>query len=85
MRNLIIRKVNLTGSFAPLAGTPTIGSFTFRAGSSGSGAIFVRADDGSQDINLDRGMQFTLERVNLADLHAKGNIGDYIIVLGSTT
>jgi hypothetical protein len=85
MKNVIIRKINMTGSFAPLASTPTIGSFTLRAGSSGTGAILLRADDASQDVNFDRGSQFTLDRVNLASIQAKGNIGDFILVLGATT
>jgi hypothetical protein len=85
MRNLIIRKVNMMGSFAPLASAPTIGSFTLRAGSSGAGAIFLKADDGTQDVNFDRGVAFTLERVNLADIQARGSLGDFILVIGSTT
>ena len=85
MRNLIIRKINMTGSFAPLASAPTIGSFTLRAGSSGTGAILLKAVDGTQDVNFDRGVQFAVERVNLADIQAKGNIGDFILILGATT
>lgn len=85
MRNLIIRKISLTTSFAPLASAPTIGSFTLRAGSSGAGAVLLKSDDGTQDVNFDRGVQFLLERVNLADIQAKGAAGDYILVLGATT
>ncbi|MCI0364942.1 MAG: hypothetical protein L0219_13775 [Phycisphaerales bacterium] len=85
MKNLIIRKISMTGSFAPLASSPSIGSFTLRAGSSGAGAVLLKADDASQDVNFDRGVQFVFERVNLADIQAKGALGDYILVLGATT
>lgn len=87
MKNLIIRKINMSplGDFVPLASTPTIGTFTLRAGSSGAGAIFLKADDGTQDVNFDRGVTFTLERVNLADIQARGSLGDFILVWGATT
>jgi hypothetical protein len=45
----------------------------------------LKTDDGSQDVNLDRGVQFVLERVNLADIQAKGVAGDFILVFGATT
>lgn len=84
MNNVIIRKVNLTNQFQRLATTKIVGNFTFRAGSTGSGAVLLRADDGSQDVNLDRAVQFTLNGVDLSDIQAKGNVGDFIVIIGST-
>ena len=85
MKNLIIRKVNLSGLYTPLASAKTIGTFTLRSPSSGSGTIQLRGDDGVTNVPFDKGVQVFLERVNLADIYAMGGLGDFIIVIGSST
>lgn len=85
MRNVIIRKVNLSGVFQPLASTRTVGTFTLRSPTSGSGTSQLRGDDGVTSVPLDKGAQFVLERVDLANIYAKGGLGDFIVVVGATT
>jgi hypothetical protein len=84
MKNLIIRKVTLSSTYQPLASAPTRGTFTLRSPSAGSGTIQLRGDIGASDVPFERGAQVFLERVNLADIYAKGGVGDYVIVVGSS-
>lgn len=82
--NPIIRKVNLTGLFQPLAAEPAIGRFTFRVPSDASGAVALLGDDRTTEVPLARGQQFTLDGVDLAEIEAKGSLGDYLVVIGSS-
>jgi len=83
MKNVILRKPSLTSTYAPLASTPTVGTFWFRCPSLASG-IFLRSDDGVMDVPLERSQQFTLEGIDLSTIYAKGGAGDYLIILGVT-
>lgn len=85
MKNPILRRINVTGVWQPLAATRTVGSFTIRANSSASTALALRSDDGLAEVPLERGVSFHVEHVNLADIFAKGSLGDFIVVLGSST
>lgn len=82
--NPIIRKVNLAGLFQPLAAETTIGRFTFRVPSDASGAVALLGDDRTTEVPLARGQQFTLDGVDLAEIEAKGSLGDYLVVIGSS-
>lgn len=83
MANVIIRKIFLTGSFQPLTSERLVGNFMFRA-SANSSAIALQTDDASDEVPIARSETFTLERVNLQDIRAKGALGDYLIVIGAT-
>jgi hypothetical protein len=82
MNNVIIRKVNLTNQFQRLAATKVVGNFRFRAAATGT--VVLLGDDGITQIALERSEQFTLEGVDLSDIQAKGNLGDFIVIIGST-
>jgi len=83
MGNPIIRRVNLGSNFAPLASQRTIGTFSVRVPANAS-AIVLLCDDGLTQLPLDRSQQFTFEGVNLAEIRAKGSLGDFLMVIGAT-
>ena len=83
MKNFIARKPLLTTTYAPLASTPTVGTFWFRCPALATG-IFLRSDDGVTDVPLERSQQFTLEGVDLSTIYAKGAASDYLIIVGAT-
>lgn len=78
----IIRKITLGIAFQPLALERTVGTFTIRNPSAGNAVLLC--DDGVTELAMDRGQQFTLEGVDLADIQAKGNLGDILMVTGAT-
>ncbi len=82
MSTPIIRKVNLGIAFQPLASERTVGTFTIRNPSAGNAVLL--SDDGSTELALDRGQQFTLEGVDLSEIRAKGGLGDFLMVIGAT-
>ena len=81
--NVIIRRINLGGNFQPLAAESTIGRFTFYV-PSGANAIVLLSDDQTTEVPLARSQQFTLDGVDLAEIKAKGSLGDYLVVIGSS-
>jgi len=78
----IIRKINMSGLFMPLAAQRTVGSFTIRNPSSTTCSLLC--DDGVTELVLDRGQQFTLDGVDLSQIKAKGGLGDFLMVIGTT-
>jgi hypothetical protein len=82
--NLIIRKIDLSPTFQPLTASRTIGSFTFIVPGTSSGNVRILSDDNSTEVPLSRNDQFTLERVDLNRMIAKGDLGDSLIVIGAT-
>ncbi len=77
-----IRKITLGAFFQPLASERTVGTFTLRNPSSGNTVLLC--DDGVTELAMDRGQQFTLEGVDLAQIQAKGGLGDFLMVTGAT-
>jgi len=82
--NLIIRKIDLSPTFQPLTPARTIGSFAFLVPNASSGNVRLLSDDNTTEVPLSRNDQFTLERVDLNRMIAKGDLGDSIIVIGAT-
>jgi len=82
MNTPIIRKITLGAVFQPLTSQPTVGTFTIRNPSAGNAVLL--SDDGSTELALDRGQEFTLEGVDLSEIRAKGGLGDFLIVIGAT-
>ena len=81
MNTPIIRRINLTSDFQPLATERTAGTFTIRNPSAAN--VILLCDDGVTELPLDRGQQFTLTGVDLADIQAKGD-GFFLMVIGAT-
>ncbi len=82
MNTPIIRKVNLSGVFQPLAAERTVGTFTIRNPSADNAVLLC--DDGVTELPMDRSQQFTLEGVDLSHIQAKGGLGDFLMVTGAT-
>ena len=79
----IIRKIALGPGFQPLAASPTVGNFRFRAPASGYGVLL--GDDGATEIQLDRNQEFTLDGVDLSQIQARSTgISDYMVIIGAT-
>ena len=53
MKNPILRRINVSGIWQPLAATRTVGSFTIRANSSASTSLAMRSDDGLAEVPLE--------------------------------
>lgn len=83
MGNPIIRRVNLSSTFEPLASERTIGNFAVRVPANAS-AIVLLCDDGLTQLPLDRSQQFSFEGVDLSEIRAKGTLGDFLMVIGAT-
>lgn len=83
MANVIIRRVNLTNIFQPLSSQRLVGNFTIRASGS-SDSIALQTDNGLGEVPIGRSESFTLKRVNLQDIQAKGSIGDFFTIIGAT-
>jgi len=81
MNTPLIRKIDLGVTFQPLAAERTVGNFTFRATGN---AVTLLGDDGITEVLVAKSQQFTLEGVDLADIQAKGTVGDYFTVIGAT-
>jgi hypothetical protein len=79
----IIRKIALGPGFLPLAASPTVGNFRFRAPASGAGVLLC--DDGATEIQLDRNQEFTLDGVDLSQILVKSTgPGDHMVIIGAT-
>ena len=66
MNTPIIRKINLSGAFQPLAAERTVGTFTIRNPSADNAVLLC--DDGVTELPMDRSQQFTLEGVDPRDV-----------------
>jgi hypothetical protein len=82
MNTPIVRKIALNALFLPLTTERLVGTFTIRNTSTGNAVLLC--DDGITELPMDRSQQFTLEGVDLSKIHAKGNLGDFLMVIGAT-
>lgn len=76
----IMRQISLGTNYQPLVASSLVGTFTITASNA---TISLLGDDG-QAVPLNKNQSFTLRGVNLADIQAKGSIGDHITVIGAT-
>ena len=83
MANVIIRKVDLTLAYQALTPERTVGTFTIISPGT-SNNIRLLTDDLSGEVSLGRGDKFTLERIDLSQIIARGDSGDFLIIIGAT-
>ena len=83
MNNLIARKIDLTTTFAPLASVRAVATITITAPPTNSDVAYLQGDSG-QEVPLVPGEWHTFQRVNLAQIHVKGTVGDKITIVGGT-
>jgi hypothetical protein len=83
MNNVVMRKINVTGSYQPLAGGKLVASVTISALPTNSGPVYFRGDDGL-DVPWLPGEWHEFRSVNLNGIVVKGAVGDAVTVVGGT-
>jgi hypothetical protein len=83
MNNVVMRKVNVTGSYQPLVTGTLVASVTISALPTNSGPVYFRGDDGL-DVPWLPGEWHEFQGVNLAEIRVKGAVGDAVTVVGGT-
>ena len=83
MNNIIMRKVDVTENYTPLAAEKTVVTVTISAPPSNTGNVFFKGDDGS-DVPWTAAEWHTFRSINLADIQIKGAVGDVVTLVGGT-
>ena len=83
MNNVVMRKINVTGSYQPLVTGTLVASVTISALPTNSGTVYFRGDDGL-DVPWLAGEWHEFQSVNLAEIRVKGAVGDAVTVVGGT-
>ena len=83
MNNVVMRKIDVTGSYQPLASEALVVTVTISAQPTNSGPVYFKGDDGL-DVPWLPGEWHSLVRVNLSEIEVKGTPGDVVSVVGGT-
>lgn len=83
MNNVIMRKIDVTVSYAPLADSGVVASVTISTPPTNVANVLFKCPDG-QDIPWVPGEWHDFRHVNLADIEIKGTAGDMVTVIGGT-
>ena len=83
MNNIIMRKIDVTENYTPLAAEKTVVTETISAPPTNVGNVLFKGDDGS-DVPWTASEWHTLKSINLADIQIKGTAGDVITLVGGT-
>lgn len=81
--NVVLKTIDLTGDYQPLAAASLVASVTVSAPPANSASATLRTPDGAE-VNFAPGEWHTLHRVDLARLEAKGEAGDALSIVGGT-
>ena len=83
MNNVIMRKIDVTGSYAPLADSDVVASVTISTPPTNAANVLFKCADGS-DVPWVPGEWHDFQHVNLAEIEIKGTPGDVVTVIGGT-
>ena len=83
MNNIIMRKIDVTENYTPMATEKTVVTVTISAPPTNAGNVLFKGDDGS-DVSWLAGEWHTLKSINLADIQIKGTVGDVVTIVGGT-
>jgi hypothetical protein len=83
MNNVIMRKIAVSSSYAPLVSGSLVGTFTISCPPANSGPVNFLGDDGS-DIPWVASEWHIFKHVDLAAIKIKGTAGDVVTVVGGT-
>ena len=83
MNNVVMRKINVTGSYQPLVNRKLVASVTISALPTNAGPVYFRGDDGL-DVPWLAGEWHEFQAVNLGEILVKGAVGDAVTVVGGT-
>ncbi|NIA06913.1 MAG: hypothetical protein GWP14_04610 [Actinobacteria bacterium] len=83
MNNVLMRTIDVTQNYTPLASSRTVLTVTISALPTNTGNVSFKADDGS-DVPWVPGEWHKFYSVDLAELEVKGSPGDVITIIGGT-
>ncbi len=83
MNNCLMRKIDVTGDYAPLADTTTVASVTISCPPANAGTVYFKGDDGS-DVPWIPGQWHDFRSVDLSSIEVKGTPGDAVTLVGGT-
>ena len=83
MNNVLMRKVDVTADYRPLAAERTVVTVTISCPPGNSANVLFKGDDGS-DVPWLPSEWHTLVGVNLADIQVKGTVGDSVTLVGGS-
>lgn len=83
MHNLILRKIDLSDQWQPLAPARLVGSVVISAPPANAQPVMLLADDGSE-LPFVPGEWHWFLRVDLASIQVKGTDGDTVTVVGGS-
>ena len=83
MNNVIMRKINVTGSYQPLATVRTVVSVTISTQPTNAGPVLFKGDNGL-DVPWLPGEWHEFRSVDLSAVQVKGTPGDVVTVVGGT-
>ncbi|MBM4019868.1 MAG: hypothetical protein FJ288_16360 [Planctomycetes bacterium] len=83
MNSILMRKVDVTEEYQPLATERTVVTVTVSCPPGNSANVLFKGDDGS-DVPWLPGEWHTLVGVNLADIQVKGAEGDTVTLVGGS-
>ncbi|HOD84865.1 MAG: hypothetical protein BWX88_05185 [Planctomycetes bacterium ADurb.Bin126] len=85
MNNVILRKINVTGSWQPLSAARLIGSVTIATPPANAGNVLFRnAAEPTQEVAWVPGEWYDFYRIGLSEIEVKGSVGDAVTVVGGT-
>ena len=83
MNNIIMRKIDVTGSYQPLASASLVGSVTISTPPTNAANVLFKGDDGS-DVPFVPGQWHEFRSIDLSAVQVKGTPGDVVTLVGGT-
>ena len=82
MNNTILRQIDLTDEYQPLANEKTVASVTVSAPPTNTANVTLKSADGEAQMIPGEWQEF--HHINLSELQVKGITGDIVTVVGGT-
>jgi len=83
MNNVLMRKVDVTADYQPLAAERTVVTVTISCPPGNSANVLFKGDDGS-DVPWIPGEWHEFKNVDLRGIQVKGTVGDTVTVVGGS-
>ncbi len=82
MNNTILRQINVTDEFQPLASARTVASVTVSAPPTNTANVTLKSADG--EVQMIPGEWQEFHHIDLSELQVKGTAGDIVTAVGGT-
>jgi len=83
MNNVVMRKIDVAGSYQPLVSAKLVASVTISCPPDNAGDVLFKCGDG-EDVPWVPGEWHELRSANLAEIEVKGTSGDTVTLVGGT-